>query len=237
MAQSEELAIEFYPPGGAEGLADCLLRLLEDPQKQYAMAMQNFSAALRMTMPNVVQKYLRHFELQQRVETLKYVSRVRRLPQWMPSKSLLLRLLTRNSLSWARRSVILHTPWEDISRLELLNGNGNGRGKMNGSHAPVDGTGKTLSNGGRPDGAAASTAGDGADNHHGRNAPAHGSDNLSAIHPSHPDSAEQAQPEQTIGQVKGANFAVIRGGDRHFSSDSQDGTGRSRTRNDRTGTE
>ena len=30
------------------------------------MAAQNFSAALRMTMPNVVQKYLRHFELQQR---------------------------------------------------------------------------------------------------------------------------------------------------------------------------
>src|SRR6201987_4345821 len=70
MAQSEELAIEFCPPGDAQGLADCLYRLLIDPEKQYAMAHQNFSAALRMTMPNVVQKYLRHFELQQRVQTL-----------------------------------------------------------------------------------------------------------------------------------------------------------------------
>src|SRR6202008_3914609 len=111
MAQSEELAIEFYPPGDAPGLADCLFRLLMDSEKQYGMAMRNFSAALRMTMPNVVQKYLRHFELQQRVETLRYVSRVRRLPRWIPSKSLLLRLMTRNSLGWRQRSAILNAPF------------------------------------------------------------------------------------------------------------------------------
>ena len=139
MAQSEELAIDFYPPGDAQGLADCLFRLLKDQEKQYAMAMQNFSAALRMTMPNVVQKYLRHFELQQRVETLKYISRVRRLPEWLPSKSLLLRFLTRNSLGWAKRSVVLHTPWEDISRLGLVHNHGNGRGNLSRSGAPVDG--------------------------------------------------------------------------------------------------
>ena len=70
MAQGEELAIEFYPPGNAQGLADCVIHLLQNSGKQQAMATQNFSAGLRMTMPNVVQKYLRHFELQQRVQTL-----------------------------------------------------------------------------------------------------------------------------------------------------------------------
>ena len=58
MAQGEELAIEFYPPGNAQGLADCLMQLLQDSNKQQALAVQNFSAGLRMTMPNVVQKYL-----------------------------------------------------------------------------------------------------------------------------------------------------------------------------------
>jgi len=46
MAQGEELAIEFYPPGDAKGLADCFFQLLEDSGKQQAMATQNFSAGL-----------------------------------------------------------------------------------------------------------------------------------------------------------------------------------------------
>ena len=123
MGQSEELAIDFYPPGDARGLADCLLDLLSNLDKQMSMATQNFSAALRMTMPNVVQKYLRHFELQQRVQTLRHISRFRRLPRWIPSKSLLLRLMTHNSLSWARRSVVLHTPLSEISPAVLMNRN------------------------------------------------------------------------------------------------------------------
>ena len=103
------------------------------------MAVQNFSAGLRMTMPNVVQKYIRHFELQQRVQTLRYVSRFRRLPRWIPSKSLLLRLMTRNSLGWARRSTMIHAPWNGHAEPELLNGNGNGSGGLNGSGGAVDG--------------------------------------------------------------------------------------------------
>jgi glycosyltransferase involved in cell wall biosynthesis len=138
MAQGEELAIEFFPPGNAKGLADCLIQLFEDPDKLRSMATQNFSAALRMTMPNVVQKYLRHFELQQRVQTLRYISRVRRLPRWIPSKSLLLRLMTRNSLSWSRRSAVLHGPYIS-AELRLINGNGNGRRDLSGTGSPVDG--------------------------------------------------------------------------------------------------
>src|SRR5579871_3482183 len=140
MAVGEELAIEFYPPGSAEGLAECLIGLLRNPGKLQSLATQNFSAALRMTMPNVVQKYLRHFELQQRVQTLRHVSRVRRLPRWVPSKSLLLRLLTRNSLSWARRSAVLNASWSPADP-HLFNGNGNGSGKLHRSGSPVDGDG------------------------------------------------------------------------------------------------
>jgi glycosyltransferase involved in cell wall biosynthesis len=141
MAQGEELAIEFYPAGDAPGLADCLVQLLQDSSKQQAMATQNFSAGLRKTMPNVVQKYLRHFELQQRVQTLRYVSHIRRLPRWIPSKTLLLRLMTRNSLGWARRSAVLHTTWNDRDDLRLLHGNGNGSGKLTGTRTTIDGDG------------------------------------------------------------------------------------------------
>src|ERR1700740_2702060 len=124
MAQGEELAIQFYPAGSAQGLAQSLLDLLLNPEKQQMMAAQNFSAGLRMTMPNVVQKYLRHFEVQQRVQTLKYVSGYRRLPRWIPSRSLLLRLMTRNSLGWRRRSAVLSAPnpWNSREDARLLYG-------------------------------------------------------------------------------------------------------------------
>src|SRR3954452_18777742 len=127
MAQAEELAIEFYPAAGnAQGLAECLFNFLQDTPKQQQMAVQNFSAGLRMTMPNVVQKYLRHFELQQRVQTLRYVSRFRRLPRWIPSKSLLLRLMTRTSLGWSRRSAVMHTAWNGNVESELIQSDDNG---------------------------------------------------------------------------------------------------------------
>ena len=73
------------------------------------MAEQNFSAALRMTMPNIVLKYLRHFELEQRTVALRHITRFRKLPSWVPSKSLLLRLMTSKSLGWVHRSA-LHRP-------------------------------------------------------------------------------------------------------------------------------
>ena len=238
MAQSEELAIEFYPPGDAQGLADCLHQLLKNAEKQYAMAMQNFSAALRMTMPNVVQKYLRHFELQQRVQTLKYVSRVRRLPRWIPSKSLLLRFLTHNSLSWARRSIILHTPWESLSRLELLDGNGNGSGNLDGSRTPLDVNHVAVGDGVGWDGTRAmSAAGNGAKNRDGHRAESHNSTAPSTRHFAHENTAEQAEPEQPLSHEEGSPVVVsrsLKGGD---GGDGQGGSGRARSRNDRSGSE
>lgn len=236
MGQSEELAIEFYPPGSAQGLADCLFKLLTDPEKQYAMATQNFSAALRMTMPNVVQKYLRHFELQQRVETLKQVSRIRRLPRWLPSKSLLLRLLTRNSLSWAKRSVVLHTPWEDISRIELIHGNGNGRGKLDGSSIPVNGHNIAPWAGSRlPGDGTGSAARDAAHHQNGRNAHQHDGRGMSAIELTEKYKAKQSGSDQTRSQVK-PRLGVVSSVDSAVT-DGQDGTGFAGSRNDRAGTE
>lgn len=196
MAQSEELAIEFYPPGNAQGLADCLLRLLNDIERQGAMATQNFSAALRMTMPNVVQKYLRHFELQQRVQTLRHISRFRRLPSWVPSKSLMLRFMTRNSLSWARRSVILHSPWSELSPEMLLNHNGNGRGKLRTSGGPVnrdgvpsDGDGAAGSNGAVP------TARYSTNNRDRQNAGSQGPNQTTAVKLANQQESKQAETE------------------------------------------
>jgi glycosyltransferase involved in cell wall biosynthesis len=148
MAQGEDLAIEFYKAGSAQALADCLISYLQDPEKQRAMAMQNFSAALRMTMPNIVQKYLRHFELHQRTEALRYVTRFRRLPNWVPSKSFLLRIITRKSLSWVNRPAL---PSSTMSRHNgkhlLLNGNANGGRNLGGSGTPVDGDGVIAAGG------------------------------------------------------------------------------------------
>ncbi len=147
MAQAEELAIEFYPPGNPQGLADCLQELLSNLEKQKIMAAQNFSTALRMTMPNVVQKYLRQFELQQRTQALKYVSRFRRLPRWIPTKSLLLRYMTRNSMSWARRSAIINTSWNGRDDLRSLYGYGDGSGQLSGVGSSLDGDGVTSGKG------------------------------------------------------------------------------------------
>jgi len=211
MAQSEELAIEFYPPGVAEGLADCLVQLLQDFEKQQAMAAQNFSAALRMTMPNVVQKYLRHFELQQRVQALKQVSRVRRLPNWVPSKSLLLRFMTRNSLSWARRSAILHTSWNGRDDLSSLNRDGNGRGNLNRIRTSVDGHGIAARNpaGGDVRTGGLATAGAGGSNHHGQGTGSqYNEEPLASRFPDHRDT-DQSQAKHQGGENRISPSTVV----------------------------
>jgi glycosyltransferase involved in cell wall biosynthesis len=70
MAADEEMAIKFYKVGDAADLANRLSEVLQSPQEQFRMAQQNFASAVRMTMPNVVRRYLRWFELAQRRKTL-----------------------------------------------------------------------------------------------------------------------------------------------------------------------
>ena len=69
MAADEDMAISFYKTGDPVDLAAQLIGLLESPQDQRRAAQQNFSAAIRMTMPHVVRHYLRWFELGRRKKT------------------------------------------------------------------------------------------------------------------------------------------------------------------------
>ena len=212
MAQGEELAMQFYPAGDAQGLAESLLDLLQKPELQQRMAAQNFSAGLRMTMPNVVQKYLRHFEVQQRVQTLKYVSRFRRLPRWIPSKSLLLRLLTRNSLGWRQRSAILNAPFRSNGSDDspLLYGHYDGRGKLSGSGVPVDGNDvaarrRTGGGTGTP-----SPAGGSKENNSDQHGASDDRNHPSTVDLANDGNSEQAEAEQSAGEKESTSFAITR---------------------------
>jgi glycosyltransferase involved in cell wall biosynthesis len=63
MATDEDMAVRFYEIGNAADLADQLIQVLESPELQRNMGRQNFAAGLEMTMTNVVNNYLRWFEL------------------------------------------------------------------------------------------------------------------------------------------------------------------------------
>lgn len=96
MAKAEGLAICFYEPGNTQRMAEALSALLQHPEWQQQMAERNFAAALRMTMPKVIQRYLRLFELDHHFQVLAPALRVRRLPRWLPYRSLWSSVLARN---------------------------------------------------------------------------------------------------------------------------------------------
>ena len=82
------MAIDFFPIGDVDALSDRLITLLRSPEKQHEMAEQNFSAALRMTMPQIIRDYLRSFDLQKRAKALAIGgSRLRRIPRWSGARS------------------------------------------------------------------------------------------------------------------------------------------------------
>jgi hypothetical protein len=203
MAQGEDLALDFYEAGNARDLADCLVRFLQDPEKQRAMATQNFSAALRMTMPNIVQKYLRHFELHQRTAALRHVTRFRRLPNWVPWKSLLLRAITRKSLSWLHRPAIPASALKAGNIRRLLNGNGDRSRDLGRGGIPVHDDGVIAGGGilwrGKLDAAARSA--DEAD--YGENAS--GKDLKSALAP---HTADKNQASQAEGPSRGSEELI-----------------------------
>lgn len=63
MAADEDMAVTFYDTGDASDLAGKLIEILQSRERQEMMAQQNFSAAVRMTMPSVIRQYLRWFEI------------------------------------------------------------------------------------------------------------------------------------------------------------------------------
>lgn len=91
MAEDEGLALLFYETGDPLSLAERLITLLRNRELQREMAEQNFSAALRMTMPQIIRQYLRSFDLHKRAKALEPISRFRRIPSWVPSRSAIFR--------------------------------------------------------------------------------------------------------------------------------------------------
>jgi glycosyltransferase involved in cell wall biosynthesis len=100
MAYDEGLAVDFYETGNAASLAKQMQSLLHDDERRREMAEQNFSAALRMTMPQIIRQYLRSFDLQQRASALEPISRFRRIPSWVPSRSAIFRAAAPRWQSW-----------------------------------------------------------------------------------------------------------------------------------------
>jgi glycosyltransferase involved in cell wall biosynthesis len=66
MAQEEGVAMDLYRVGDQQSLTAAIIRLLEGPDRQREMAEQNYAAAVRNTMPQIVRQYLRSFEWQLR---------------------------------------------------------------------------------------------------------------------------------------------------------------------------
>jgi len=101
MAWDEGIAIDFYETGSAQDLADRMHALLNDEQTMREMSEQNFSAALRMTMPQIIRQYLRSFDLHQRARALDPISRFRRIPSWVPSRSAIFRAAAPRWQPWS----------------------------------------------------------------------------------------------------------------------------------------
>jgi glycosyltransferase involved in cell wall biosynthesis len=97
LAQQEMVSMEFFTANDVGGLAERLRDLLCSPDRLEVMALQNFSAALQMSMPQIIRQYIHSFDMQQRVKMLKGFSRLRR------SKGM--RQLERNSESWNRMAI------------------------------------------------------------------------------------------------------------------------------------
>jgi glycosyltransferase involved in cell wall biosynthesis len=82
MASDENMVIRFYKTGDPADLAAQLIALLESPEEQRRAAEQNYSAAIRMTMPHIVRHYLRWFELKKRRRALEYSSSAGFVDRW-----------------------------------------------------------------------------------------------------------------------------------------------------------
>ena len=108
LAEEEGLAIDFFETGNVQSLASKLGALLDNSERQMEMAIQNFSAALRMSMPEIIRQYIQTFQLQRHLGLLTRISRLRRLPRWFPMRPRLVRVaaprLFQNSPALALRT-------------------------------------------------------------------------------------------------------------------------------------
>jgi glycosyltransferase involved in cell wall biosynthesis len=82
MAEHEQLAIDFYTVNDGSALAERVVELLNSPGRLTEMSQRNYQAALRMTLPHIVQSYLQLFE-----QSLSEKKRTRELTGWRTSQS------------------------------------------------------------------------------------------------------------------------------------------------------
>jgi glycosyltransferase involved in cell wall biosynthesis len=61
VASEEGLAVDYYATDDTADLADKIIALAHQPERQRRMAEQNYAAAMAMTMPYIVQQYLKDF--------------------------------------------------------------------------------------------------------------------------------------------------------------------------------
>jgi hypothetical protein len=103
-----EYGRQLLQDGDPEDLAAQLIALLESPEAQRQAAAQNYSAAIRMTMPHVVCHYLRWFELERRKRAFRPTTRRRWLDRWRFgfSQSALYGLPPDAVADWALRGVL-----------------------------------------------------------------------------------------------------------------------------------
>ena len=78
LAEHEGIAIRFFVPDDIDSLAEQMLLALESPDELKEMAWRNYSAAVAMSMPQVVQDYIRAFRRQERIKLLQRAADFRR---------------------------------------------------------------------------------------------------------------------------------------------------------------
>jgi len=110
LAEEEGLAIDFFPAGDVSQLARHVVDLLKHRDRQVEMALQNMSAALRMSMPEIIREYLRTFELRRELENMRSLSLARKLPRWLPMRDALVRRRTRKVFRQPQTPATVPTP-------------------------------------------------------------------------------------------------------------------------------
>lgn len=100
LAEQEQVSMEFFTPNDVDSLYQQLLFLLQTPNRLEEMAHQNFSAALQMSMPQIIREYIRTFDMQQRLRMLKAFSKLRRSRRWAPGRRWTARQLGKRLHSW-----------------------------------------------------------------------------------------------------------------------------------------
>ena len=141
MAEEEDMAIEFYKNGDSSALAEKIVDLLNSPERQREMAVHNFSAALRMTMPSVISEYVSHFGVAHQTRELRPVRWFRRLPLWI-TRSFLGRLVLRGMMRGNYRLRSSQARSGSLNGARLFNANRHGgRGHLGASGSPTNGDG------------------------------------------------------------------------------------------------